>query len=400
MTTQLSPFEVLLVAGIDAIGLARFPHLLHNAGCRVTLMAPPGLAVIRSRYVDFHLPTSSEPQARVLHLKDVLNTQRQAFSLVIVGDEPTLNAVAGHRGQAWLDDWFPVDHRSAAVEVMLSKLAFEQAATTVGLRMPFSTLCQDWAEVEAAVQLAGYPVMLKAAYSMSGSGVQKVCEIDELKSAYMKLTRTEQPVLVQHFCEGAIGSTDVLFDRGVPVCWHSSYSHRCWPTPLASSSARELIQHPDIEAMLSGVGQMTKFHGFAGVDWIHDKTDDNIYLLELNPRPSPSYHLDRYSEVNFSNGLKQLLSGQQHISRPKSICQPAPLIELFPQNKYWAISERNWRSFIFCWDDAPWHDPLLLCAYLRRLLTHFLPDRWRQKVKGTGSEAKRRFRQFLYCAME
>ncbi len=381
MPNQRTSFEVLLIAGIDAVSLARFPFLLHSADCRVTLLAPPGLAVIRSRYVARHIPTSTEPQVRALHLKDVLSTQSKPFSLVIVGDEPTLNALAEHRGQAWLDDWFPVDHRSAALELMLSKLAFQKAAIDAGLRMPFSTLCQDWAEVEATVHRAGYPVMLKAAYSLSGSGVQKVCEMGELESAYAKLTRVEQPVLIQSFCEGELGSTDVLFDHGVPVCWQSSYSRRCWPTPLASSSAREPMQHPSIEAMLSGVGQMTGFHGFAGIDWIHDKTADHIYLLELNPRPTPSFHLDRYSGVSFSRSLNQLLSGRRNVTRTMQIPQPASLIGLFPQNLYWAISERDWRSFILCWNDAPWHDPGLLAAYFRRVLTHFLPEHWRQKAR-------------------
>ena len=381
MPTQLPPFEILLIAGIDALGLARFPYLLHRSGCRLTLLAPPGLAVIRSRYVARHLPTSHEPQARALHLKELLSTQREPFALVIAGDELTLNALAEYRGQDWLNGWFPVDHRSAAVEVMLSKLAFQQAAMTAGLRMPFSTICQGFSEVEAAVQRAGYPVMLKAAHGLSGSGVQKVHEIGELKSAYGKLTATDQPMLVQHFCEGEIGSSDVLFDHGVPVCWQSSYSRCCWPTPLASSSARELMQHPDIEAMLSGVGQITGFYGFAGVDWIHDKTSDHIYLLEMNPRPTPSLHLDRYSGVSFSRSLNQLLSGRYKVTRPKPITQPASLIGLFPQSLFWALSESDWLTFILSWKDAPWNDPLLLCAYLRRVLTHFLPKHWRHNAK-------------------
>ena len=80
MTTKRTPIEVLLIAGIDAIGLARFPYLLHNAGCRVTLLSPPNLAVNRSRYVDRHLPTSTDPQTRALHLKEVLSAQRLPFA--------------------------------------------------------------------------------------------------------------------------------------------------------------------------------------------------------------------------------------------------------------------------------------------------------------------------------
>ena len=149
--------------------------------------------------------------------------------------------------------------------------------------------------------------------------------------------------------------------------------------PLASSSARELMQHPDIEAMLSGVGKITGFHGFAGVDWIHEP--HHLYLLEINPRPTPTYHLDRYFGVSFSQSFKQLLSGQPNITPPKPVRQPASLIRLFPQSLFWAISELDWRSFFICWNDAPWNDPVLLGAYLRRVLTHFLPERWRETAR-------------------
>ena len=381
MPTQQPPYEVLLVAGIDSIGLARFPYLLHSAGCRVTLLAPPGLAVISSRYVARHLPASHDPQARALELQALLAAQDRSYTRVIIGDEATLIALAEYRGQAWLDGWFPVDHRSAAVEVMLSKVAFQQAAMSFGLRMPFARLCRDRAELEAAVRQAGYPVMLKAAHGLSGSGVYKVCESSEFEAAYTDLAPAGEPLLVQHYCEGELGSTDVLFDHGVPVCWQSSYSRRCWPTPLASSSARKLMQHPDIETLLSGVGQITGFNGFAGVDWIHDAASDHLYLLELNPRPTPSYHLDRHFGISFSRSLNQLLSGQHKVSRPRPVPLPAPLIGLFPQSLYWAAGERDWRCGLLCWSDAPWRDPKLVGAYLRRVTTHFLPGHWRQQVR-------------------
>ena len=381
MPTQPSQFEVLLVVGIDALGLARLPYLLHKAGCRVTLLAPSRFTVTRSRHVCSHLPTTAEPNALALHLKEVLSAQRRPFAMVIIGDEPTLIAVAEHRGEAWLDGWFPVDHRTKAVDEILSKVAFHQAVVSAGLPMPYSKLCQGWVEVQAVVERAGYPVMLKAAQGLSGSGVHKVLDSGELEPAYVDLAPMNESLLVQHFCEGALGSTDVLFDHGVPVCWQSSYSLQCWPTPLASSSAREMMQHPDIEQILLKVGQITGFHGFAGVDWIHEKSPDHISLLELNPRPTPAYHLDQYSGVSFSRSLNRLLSGRCNITPPKLITQPTRLIRLFPQGLYWAISNRDWRSFIMCWNDAICHDPRLMLSYLRRVLTHFMPKQWLLKVK-------------------
>src|SRR5258708_36124794 len=53
------PHEVLLVVGFDATGPARLPRLLSEAGCRGSLLPPPGCAVNRSGFVDrrYEAPT-------------------------------------------------------------------------------------------------------------------------------------------------------------------------------------------------------------------------------------------------------------------------------------------------------------------------------------------------------
>lgn len=374
-------FEILLVVGIDAVGIARFPRLLHEAGCRVTLFAPPRLAVVRSRYVASHVAASAEPEALATQLKAFLAEPGRAFHHIVVGDEPTLATIASHRGEAWLDGWFPVDHRSHVIEEMLSKSAFQQAAVAAGLNMPRCEICHGFHEVEAAAQDMGYPDMLKSPHGCSGSGVRKVSCYPELRPAFEALDEGDGVEIVQQFLDGPVGSTDVLFDHGTPVCWQSWYSRLCWPTPLASSCARELMHHRDVEPMVAGVGRLTGFHGFAGVDWIHDTAKDRLFLIEFNPRPTPSYHLDTRSGVSFARAFRAMLAGGRQIFPPAPVEGEAPFVYLFPQSLYRALSERESNSFFRCWADAPWSDPWLMAAYLRRVMTHYLPMRWRKAAK-------------------
>nr|WP_232470687.1 ATP-grasp domain-containing protein [Methylococcus sp. BF19-07] len=371
----------MLVVGIDAVGIARFPRLLHDAGCRVTLLAPHGLAVARSRFVTRHVVTAAEPEALTGRLRTLL-TERH-FHHVIVGDEPTLTVIARHRGEAWLDGWFPVEHRSSdAVEVILSKSAFQRAAGAAGLTIPKFEVCTGLAEVKAAARVLGYPVMLKSPYGSSGSGVRKVAGEAELEAVFHLLDEGNGVMLVQQFVDGQVGSSDVLFDRGVPVCWHSWYSRLCWPRPMASSCAREAMVHRDIGPMLAGVGALSGFRGFAGVDWIHDVERNRVYLIEFNPRPTPTYHLDVHSGVRFADAFRAMLAGTRGAGcREPSAAACGRVIHLFPQSLYRAVSERDLDSLLRCWSDAPWSDPVLMAAHLRRVFTHFLPMRWRRAVK-------------------
>ncbi|WP_228719873.1 hypothetical protein [Methylococcus geothermalis] len=134
--------------------------------------------------------------------------------------------------------------------------------------------------------------------------------------------------------------------------------------------------------LFAGVGALCGFHGFAGVDWMHDTDKDRVYLIEFNPRPTPTYHLDAHSRVSFARSFRAMLEGARRIGCPDpSAAACGSVIHLFPQSLYRAVSERDLNSLLRCWSDAPWSDPLLMAAYLRRVFTHFLPMRWRQAVK-------------------
>lgn len=361
--------DILLVSSaLDSVGLARFPYLLHKAGCRVTLLSPMDVKVNRSRFVSSHLPSSKQTAEIVLQLKELLNNQPSAFAQVIIGDELILEALAPYQGETWLDYCFPVDHRTNALNIILSKHIFYHEMVEAGLAMPYSKVCQGRSAVEEAIKHTGYPVMLKLAQGCAGWAVRKIHNSNEFETAYSELTTTDQPLLVQQFCEGQLGATDILFDHGVPICWQSSYILECWPTSMFASSARRMMQHPDVEHIITEVGRITGFHGFASVDWIQETHSNRLFLLEINPRPTPAYHLDNHAGVDFSHSFAQLLSGQPTITPPKPIEASAPLIKMFPQGLYWAVGNRNWRSFIQCWQDAPWNDFLLLLTYTLRFL--------------------------------
>lgn len=373
MAANAFEHEVLLVcSSLDSFGLARFPKVLYKAGCRVTLLSPRGLVINHSRFVARHIVTTNDINASVLLLQEVLSAQSPPFVQVIIGDEPMLNQLAEHRGEDWLDGWFPVDHRTIAIDIILSKHVFYDEMMRVGLYMPFSRLCHGRVEIEEVVNAVGYPVFLKSWSGYAGTAVRQLNDSSELESVFVEWDAVDESILVQQFCVGELGATDVLFDHGVPVCWQSSYKPENWPTQLSPSSARKMMHHPDIEFILSEVGKITGFHGFAAVDWIHEAHSDRICLIEMNPRPTPSFHLDCHSGVNFSRCFNLLLSGQRTITPPKPILQPTKLIKMFPQGLFWAIDRGDFLGFIQCWQDAPWTDPALMVSYIDRVLYYFL----------------------------
>lgn len=372
---------VLLAVRIDAVGPGRLPALFHTAGYRVHLLAPPYLAIRRSRFVDRYSPIPDEPDAFAEHLCRYLGQHASDYVWTQFGDETVLRAAATRCHTGCVASCLPVSRRPEAIALILDKLVFLPAAMKVGLPVPEFEICCDDASLAAAASRIGYPLMLKRGEGMSGAGIRFVATADEMRRIDWHCT-PDAPLMVQAHVTGEVGSCEVVFDQGRPIAWINSVHRDFWPTPLAASCIRELVDLPEAEAMLEGIGRLTGYHGLAGVDWIRRSTDQRLYLIELNPRPTPCYHLGPRVGVDFAAALRALIDGPAPaIQRPRPPAPGDALVYQFPQYCFRAIDDRQWRHVPRVLGDVPWREPLLVAAHLRRVVSHYLPSPMRQKVR-------------------
>jgi hypothetical protein len=212
-------------------------------------------------------------------------------------------------------------------------------------------------------------VLVKAARGFAGNGVRAAASKEELLEAFRGF-ENRAPLLVQRFEAGRVGSTQVLFDRGRPACWASSYKAEVFPEPFGPSTVREMMVHPEMEGVLEAVGRMTGFHGLAGVDWVHRAGDGSLVVIEMNPRPAPVVHLGHLSGVDFSAAIGDMVAGREAVRRPRDVGPRRVL--LFPQEAARCIAYRRWRELLAwlpggAYKDIPWDQPRLLGSQLAGL---------------------------------
>lgn len=372
---------VLLPVRIDAIGPARLPALFHAAGCRVHLLAPPHLAIRTSRFVDRYSPIPDQPEAFAERLCRYVGQHADDYAWIQFGDETVLRAAAARSHAGRGASCLPVSRRPEAIMLMLDKLVFLPAAAKAGLPVPEFEICRDDASLAAAASRIGYPLMLKQGEGMAGAGVRFVATADEMRRIDWHCT-PDAPLMVQSHVTGEVGSCEVVFDHGRPIAWISSLHRDFWPTPFSASCIRELVDLPEAETMLEGIGRLTGYHGLAGVDWIRSTGDGRLYLIELNPRPTPCYHLGPRVGVNFAQAVRALVDGSSpSIQRPRPPAPGDALVYQFPQYCFRAIDDRQFHHLPRSLGDVPWREPFLVAAHLRRVLTHYLPSGYRDKLR-------------------
>jgi len=353
--------EVLIVNSQNWQGLSRLPRTLHRAGCRVGVLGIPRGAILRSRFVAEHFETPANTPAVIEGLRGHLEKHAQRYHWVIFGDEPALFEAVKRGEEAWLKPWLPVAPNSPALAMIASKASFADGCVAHGIPTPASRLCATLDEAQSAARDIGYPIMLKKPQGFSGLGVHKANTPDQIAEGFAAWT--ERPLLVQKFQPGKVGACEILFDHGTPVCWFASYLAKT-AGAYGPSSVRAIMTHPQLETLLTGIGQMTNYHGLCGIDWIHDNQDDGLYLLEFNARPTTCYHLGRFAGVDFAKSIAAFLAGQQLVQRPQVGPHP-PKIYLFPQHINQCFDEGDlhelvyWLPFVGA-HDIPWDEPRIL----------------------------------------
>lgn len=373
--------NALLVVSVDAVGVTRLPKLLHDAGLRVTLLGRPGLAVARSRFVQRRLLMSADPHGLLQTLRQHLQPGSPPYRLIVLADEPLIWAAARQQEQAWMQAWFPVACTETALTRITSKIAFITGAADHELPLPRFLSCMTLLEAQAAAKEIGYPAVVKTAQGFAGSAVRFVHdEADLVKQSGAFVNG--QPFLVQQFIDGEVGATPVLFDHGRPVWWFSYLMLDPWPHRFAAATTLKIVDHEEIESLLHGVGVFTGFHGLGAIDWVREPDSGRLFLIEFNPRPTPALYLGARAGRDCARALSTWLAGESPpFSSFPALQSDRQKIYLFPQHLYAAIDHHRSSTWLATWRDAPWSDPLLLAAHLRRVGTHYLPSRWKQQAK-------------------
>jgi hypothetical protein len=376
MRNQKTNHKVLLGISIDALGAARFPQVMAAAGCDVTVVCGPGLAVTSSRHVKKHVRTGRSPREVRLGLENHVAQHPDLYSLVVIGDEPLLRTFLDSPAIPQLARLAPLTADPEKLAHFLSKVYFSQAAQEAGIPVPrFRVLAE--AEDRPRGTWRGTPTVAKAEESLSGSGVRIIQSAQEL--ADVNASMTERPMLFQEYKTGQVGATSALFDHGIPKCWFSYLLRQNWPNPLAAASALEMFWHPEIEPTLVRFGKMTGFHGFCGLDWVLDESTGTPFILEMNPRPTPGLYVSQLAGVDFSAAIADWLDGVDSVQQPSETA--SGLRRMFPQNLFRSIDDRDPIEFVRTFTDAPFADPKLMLSYMRRVITHYLPISWRNNFK-------------------
>lgn len=254
-----------------------------------TIMTDPGIA--DSTYIE---PLNAKS------LTGIIAKERPDAVLPNLGGQMALNLCL-ELGKAGVLDKYGVrviGVQLEAIERGEDRIAFKETMLRLGIEMPKSSAAYTVEEAERIAGSLGYPVVIRPAYTMGGTGGGLVYNIDELKVVAARGIAASMvgQILVE---ESVLGweelELEVVRDsknRKITVCFIENIDAVGVHTGDSFCSAPMLTISPELQARMQkyayDVVEAIGVIGGTNVQFAHDPKTGRIVIIEINPRTSRS----------------------------------------------------------------------------------------------------------------
>ena len=270
---------------------------LRNLGYEIVLVnSNPATIMTDPEMAD---ATYIEP-LNVKRLEQIIEKERPDVLLPNLGGQSGLN-LCSELAQAGILDKYHVEVIGVQVDAIErgeDRIAFKNTMDSLGIEMARSEVAYSVDEALEIADKLGYPVVLRPAYTMGGSGGGLVYNVDELRTVCSRGLQASLvgQVLVE---ESILGweelELEVVRDKDgnmITVCFIENIDPLGVHTGDSFCSAPMLTIPEHVQKRLQEksykIVESVQVIGGTNVQWAHDPDTDRDIIIEINPRTSRS----------------------------------------------------------------------------------------------------------------
>jgi carbamoyl-phosphate synthase large subunit len=178
------------------------------------------------------------------------------------------------------------------------RLAFRETMAELGIDMPRSQIAQSLEEAESIANELGYPVVVRPAYTLGGTGGGLVYNIEELRVIAARGIAASMigQVLIEESVEGWEElELEVIRDsknQMITVCFIENVDAMGIHTGDSFCTAPMLTIAPDLQKQLQTLSykvvEKIGVIGGTNIQFAHDPKTGRVVIIEINPRTSRS----------------------------------------------------------------------------------------------------------------
>ncbi len=254
-----------------------------------TIMTDPGMADVT--YIE-----PLNPQ----RMEQIIARERPDALLPNLGGQTGLNLSSELAKRGILDRYGVqvIGVQVDAIERGEDRIVFKETMRSLGIEMPKSAPAYTVDEAERVAAELGYPVVIRPAYTLGGTGGGLVYNVEELRVVANRGLAASLigQILVE---ESVLGweelELEVVRDangRMITVCFIENIDPMGVHTGDSFCAAPMLTISPELQARLQAqayaVVEAIQVIGGTNVQFAHDPVSDRVVIIEINPRTSRS----------------------------------------------------------------------------------------------------------------
>ncbi|MCJ7483361.1 MAG: carbamoyl-phosphate synthase large subunit [Thermodesulfovibrionales bacterium] len=254
-----------------------------------TIMTDPGMADV----------TYLEPLT-VHYMQKIIEKEKPDAVLPNLGGQTGLNLTAELSKSGFLQQHGVriIGVQADAIERGEDRIAFKKTMDQLGIEMPDSEPAYSVEEAEAIASKLGYPVVIRPAYTMGGTGGGLVYNVEELRTVASRGISASLigQILVE---ESVLGweelELEVVRDaknQRITVCFIENVDAMGIHTGDSYCTAPMLTIDPKLQSRLQkysyDIVEAIEVIGGTNIQFAHDPKTGRVVVIEINPRTSRS----------------------------------------------------------------------------------------------------------------
>ncbi|MCC6694012.1 MAG: carbamoyl-phosphate synthase large subunit [Candidatus Hydrogenedentes bacterium] len=185
-----------------------------------------------------------------------------------------------------------------AIERGEDRSAFKETMNRLGIEMPKSELAYSVEEAERIADTLGYPVVVRPAYTMGGTGGGLVYNVEELRTVAargLSVSLVHQVLIEESVLGWEELELEVVRDaknQMITVCFIENVDAMGVHTGDSYCTAPMLTIAPELQAKLQkysyDIVEAIQVIGGTNIQFAHDPKTGRVVVIEINPRTSRS----------------------------------------------------------------------------------------------------------------
>jgi D-alanine-D-alanine ligase len=198
-------------------------------------------------------------------------------------------------------EWLGVPYTGSGVlaaALTMDKLKTKRVVVGAGFSAPEYAVLGGPADLDAALQRIGLPMMVKPASQGSSVGMTKVKTAGELPRAYAEASAIDPVVFAESFVAGDEFTVSILQDAALPsiriqpATEFYDYQAKYFRDDTQYHCPSGLSKHEEEELKAAALAtfKVTDCYGWGRADFMRDRATGQFYFIEINTTPGMTDH--------------------------------------------------------------------------------------------------------------